>query len=322
VDLAAFPLFSLFDAALGLTSVIPELDPSRPGTCDPAKIVDAIREHRATTAFGSPAIWRRVAPYCETHGLRLPGLKRILVAGAPVPPSLIRSLRGLLDADADVHTPYGATEALPVSSQAGRDVVAETAAATARGEGSCVGRPAPGMDVRIIRIDDAPMPRWDESLVLPDGQVGEICVRGEVVTRGYHNLPEATAAAKIADGDRVWHRMGDLGRIDERGRLWYLGRKAERLETAAGPIFTDAVEGIANAHPRVGRSALVGVGPRGSQRPVLVVEGPEDPGLVTELMAATGVERVLFHPNFPVDVRHNAKIHRLTLAQWAAERLS
>jgi acyl-CoA synthetase (AMP-forming)/AMP-acid ligase II len=321
VDLAAFPLFSLFDAALGMTSVIPDLDPSRPGRCDPAKVVDAIRTHRATTAFGSPAIWKRVAPYCHAQGLRLPGLKRVLVAGAPVPPALIRQMHGLLDDDADVLTPYGATEALPVSSMAGREVAAETAEATARGEGSCVGRPVPGMDVRVIRIDDGPIPQWDEALVVPDGEVGELCVRGDVVTRAYHNLPEATAGAKIAQGRETWHRMGDLGRRDAQGRLWYLGRKAERVETTQGPIFTDAVEGIANAHPKVGRSALVGVGPRGSQRPVLVVEGPEDASLVPELMASTGVTAVLFHDRFPVDVRHNAKIHRLTLAQWAAERL-
>jgi acyl-CoA synthetase (AMP-forming)/AMP-acid ligase II len=321
VDLAAFPLFSLFDAALGMTSVIPDLDPSRPGSCDPAKVVDAIRTHGATTAFGSPAIWKRVAPWCHAHGIRLPGLKRVLVAGAPVPPALIRQMHGLLDDDADVLTPYGATEALPVSSMAGREVVAETAARTARGEGSCVGRPVPGIDVRVIRIADGPIARWDDGLVVPDGEVGEICVRGEVVTRSYHNLPEATAGAKIADGRAAWHRMGDLGRRDVAGRIWFLGRKAERVETAQGTVFTDAVEGIANAHPKVGRSALVGVGPKGSQRPVLVVEGKEDASLAPELMASTGVSAVLFHDRFPVDVRHNAKIHRLQLAQWATDRL-
>jgi acyl-CoA synthetase (AMP-forming)/AMP-acid ligase II len=321
VDLAAFPLFSLFDCAFGMTSVIPALDASRPGRCDPARIVQALADNRCTTAFGSPAIWRRVAPYCAARGIRLPGLKRVLIAGAPVPPSLIEGLRGLLADDADVHTPYGATEALPVASISGREVLGETARLTRDGRGTCVGRTAPGIELRIVAISDEPIARWSETLALPRGQVGEICVSGPVVTRAYFGRDDATAAAKIADGDAVWHRMGDLGYLDERGRLWFAGRKAERLRTAAGTAFTDFVEGRVAAHPRVARCALVGVGAAGVERPVLVVEGREDPSLARELQALAPVQAVLVHPSFPVDARHNAKIHRLTLKRWAESRL-
>jgi acyl-CoA synthetase (AMP-forming)/AMP-acid ligase II len=322
VDLAAFPLFSLFDGAFGMTSVIPELDASRPGRCDPARIVAALTENRCSSAFGSPAIWRRVAPYCRQRGIRLPELRRVLIAGASVPPSLVEDVRGLLPEGGDVHTPYGATEALPVATISGREVTAETASLSRSGRGTCVGRPAPGIELRIVAISDEPIPRWSSVQQLPAGQVGEICVKGDVVTRAYFGRDDATAAAKIADGDAVWHRMGDLGYLDERGRLWFAGRKAERVRTAAGPAFTDFVEGQAAAHPRVARCALVGVGAAGVERPVLVVEGREDASLARELQElAPPVQAVLFHPRFPLDVRHNAKIHRLTLKRWAESRL-
>lgn len=316
VDLAAFPLFSLFDNALEMTSVIPDLDPSRPGSCDPAKVAEALRRWECTTAFGSPAIWRRVAPWAEAHRVAFPGLKRILIAGAPVPPSLIEGLHRVLP-DGDVGTPYGATESLPVATITGREVVATTAARTAEGAGTCVGRPVEGTDVRILRITEGPIPAWDPSLELPAGTIGEIVVRGRVVTRTYAALPEATAAAKITDGDTVWHRIGDAGYLDAEGRLWFCGRVAERVRTAAGDRFTDPVEG--RLLPRLDgrRCAFVGLGPAGAQRPAVIVEGAPDPGLVARVREVEPEAAVLFHPALPVDVRHNAKIHRIQLKAWA-----
>lgn len=321
VDLAAFPLFSLFDGAFGMTSVIPELDPSRPGACDPARVVAALVDNRCTTAFGSPAIWRRVAPYCAERGIRLAELRRVLIAGASVPPALIETLRRVLPEDGDVHTPYGATEALPVATISGREVVAEPAALSRAGHGTCVGRRVDPLQVRVIRIVDEPIPRWSADLEVAPGEVGEIAVRGAIVTRSYFGKAEASAAAKIPDADDVWHRMGDLGYFDAQGRLWFAGRKAERLRTPAGPMFTDLVEGRAAADPRVGRCALVGVGAPGHEQPVLVVEGPRDESLAAELRSRLPVTAVLFHPRLPVDVRHNAKIRRLALKPWAEARL-
>lgn len=321
VDLAAFPLFSLFDCAFGMTSVIPEIDPSRPGRCDPAKVVDAIRTHGATSAFGSPAVWRRVAPWCRARDLRLAGLRRVLIAGASVPPVLIEDVLAVIDPAGDVFTPYGASEALPVASLSGRVLVRETKDANRSGAGSCVGPTVGEVEARIIRVTDAPIPTWSDDLVVPDGTVGELCVAGPVVTERYHNREDATAAAKIREGSRVWHRMGDLAYRDRAGRLWFCGRKAERVETAEGPLYTEEVEGRAATDPRVARCALVGVGPRGRERPVLVLEGRPDPALAEDLRARTGFAAVLFHPRFPVDARHNAKIHRLTLKAWAERRL-
>jgi len=335
VDVACFPLFALFDTALGVTSVFPELDPSHPSRCDPARIVAALTEHAASLTFGSPAIWRRVAPWCVEHGVRLPHLKRVLIAGAPVPPALIEQLRSLLPDDGDVHTPYGATEALPVTSLAGSRLEGALRARSEAGAGTCVGREAPGIDLRLIRITDDPIERWSDDLCVPDGELGELCVRGPVVTGSYKFAPDATRAAKIPDGDRVWHRMGDVGYRDAEGWIWFCGRKAHRLETAHGTLMPVPQENVFNTHPGVRRSALVGFGPPGAEEPVLVVE-PERLPLTrvrreslahsirrhrADVDARVEPLRVLFKKAFPVDVRHNAKIHRGELKAWAAREL-
>lgn len=316
VDLAAFPLFSLFDAAFGMTSVIPDINPARPAECRPERIVEAIRAHKATSAFGSPAIWSRVAPWCAAKGVRLDGLKRVLMAGAPVPLKLVRAMRPILPEDGDVHTPYGATESLPVATISGREVEAVSASVEA-GAGTCVGVPASTIDLRIIPIRDGAVASIEGEPALGVGEVGEICVRGGVVTRAYHNRGEATVASKIGAGEETWHRMGDLGYRDASGRLWFCGRKAEAVFTASGPLFTDRIECRFSGDPRYPRVALVGIGPKGQAQPVLLIEGEPDETLRAEARRISGIANVRFHPRFPVDRRHNAKIHRLELAKWA-----
>jgi acyl-CoA synthetase (AMP-forming)/AMP-acid ligase II len=317
VDVAAFPLFSLFDAAFGMTSVIPDIDPARPAQCRPERIVEALTAHQATSAFGSPAIWSRVAPWCIANRVKLPGLKRVLMAGAPVPLKLVRTVRAMLPPDGDVHTPYGATESLPVATICGLEVES-LASRVESGAGTCVGFPASSVEVRILPISDAAIGSIEDHAEVERGVVGEICVRGGVVTTAYLNRAEANAAAKIGRGDATWHRMGDLGYKDAFGRLWFCGRKAEAVFTSRGPLFTEQIECRFSGDPAFPRVALVGVGPRGAAEPVLLVEGPEKPSLRDEARSRSGIADVRFHPRFPVDRRHNAKIHRLDLAKWAA----
>jgi acyl-coenzyme A synthetase/AMP-(fatty) acid ligase len=128
--------------------------------------------------------------------------------------------------------------------------------------------------------------------------------------------------------------MGDLGWIDERGRLWYCGRKSQRVRTAEGDLFTDRIENVFNIHPDVARTALVGVNRGGAVAPVLCVElnptarGADRKKVTRELLElgaanaeANRIHEFVFHPKFPVDVRHNAKIFREKLAIWAAGAL-
>ena len=334
IDLATFPLFALFDAALGMTAVIPEMDFSRPGSVDPRKIIEPIGDHRVTHMFGSPALLDRVSRYCETHGTALPTLKRVVTAGAPVPPVVLERMHTMLGPEAEVHTPYGATEALPVASIGSREILGETAEQTTRGAGTCVGTPMDGLDVRIIRIDDAPIAHWSDDLELPAGEIGEITVTGSVVTRTYDNNPDATARSKIAHGASIRHRMGDVGYVDEVGRLWFCGRKAHRVVTRTGTLFTVPCEAMFNQHPRVFRSALVGVGEAGRQMPVICIQlevddtGSAQDVLTRELLTIAAADArtrnittVLIHPGFPVDARHNSKIVREALAVWAAQQV-
>ncbi len=347
IDLACFPLFGLFNCAMGVTAVVPDMDPTRPAAVDPRKIVRAISDLGVTQAFGSPAVWHRVGPYCRDNGVRLPTLKRVLSAGAPVPARVLETMRAALGPGGDVHTPYGATEALPVASIAATEVLRDTALLTAQGAGICVGRRFSAIDWQVIAIVDGPLASFSDATILGSaepgsaavqgGAVGELIVRGPQVTARYVTTPGANARGKIVDPTGNWHRMGDVGYFDPMGRFWFCGRLAHRVTTRRGDMFTIPCEAIANQHPRVARSALVGLGPRGRQRPVLIVEPvpkawPRRAAwrrtFAAEILALTAVsalthdvQDVLFHPSFPVDIRHNAKIFREKLAVWAAQKL-
>lgn len=337
VDLACFPLFGLFNAAMGVTTVIPEMDASRPAMADPAKLVGAIADCRATQSFASPAVWNRVGPYCATHGLTLPTLKRVMSAGAAVPPYMLERMLSCIAAEGEMHTPYGATEALPVASISAREVLSETAERTRQGAGTCVGRHFPGIEWKIIEAVDGPIATLADAKELPSGQIGELIVRGPVVTREYVTRTEWNALAKIVEGETFWHRMGDVGYLDEQDRFWYCGRLTHRVLTAAGAMYSEPCEAILNHHPAVYRSALVGVGAKRNQRPVIIVEPlvermpltlADRQTLVAEVLElaashelTAAIRDALIHPSFPVDIRHNAKIFREKLAVWAADEL-
>ncbi len=315
VDLATFPLFALFDPALGMTTVVPDMDFTRPGSVTPQNILDPLRRFDVTNAFGSPALWRRVVADASDPA-DFASVRRVLSAGAPVPTRVLQSLRSLLPEGAQVFTPYGATEALPVASIGSDEILGETAARTADGAGVCVGRAVAPNDVRVIRIDDGPIATWSDDLCVPDGEVGEIVVKGPTVTQTYFARSDSTRAAKIADGDVVRHRMGDVGYFDDAGRLWYCGRKAHRVETPDGPVFPMQVERMLDGDGL--QTALVGVGDRAA----ICYRGDKDALRVrAKHPAAARVSEYLHHPRpFPVDPRHNAKIRRELLAEWAAEQ--
>jgi olefin beta-lactone synthetase len=329
IDLPMLPIFALFNPALGMTTIVPEIDPRRPAAVDPARIVQAITQEGVTNSFGSPTLWKKIAAHCSDKGTTLPTMRRVLSAGAPVPADLWMQSFSFLTSG-QLHSPYGATESLPVSSISAKEVADLRAELGTPLPGACVGRPVQDVRVKIIALKEGPIADIADAAELAAGQVGEIIVQGPVVTKEYDGLAEATLAAKISDGEHVWHRMGDCGFLDQEGRLWFCGRKVERIECGDTVLFTEPCEQVFREVPGVTRCALVGLGPRGRQTPALVVQW------VTSLTdrekavqaaalrerarkhASTAmITRFYFHPDFPVDVRHNAKIHRLTLARWA-----
>ena len=320
IDLPLLPIFALFNPALGMTTIVPAIDPRQPANLDPAKIVRAIQQEGVTNSFGSPTLWRIIARYCLKNNLTLPSLKRVLMAGAPVPPELFADLLKILP-NGMAYSPYGATEALPVASISGLHVITTTAKATAAGQGTCVGQPVQEVTIKIIAPSTTAM-----------------------VSKTYDRLAAATALAKISPLKTAhglpsgpWHRLGDAGYLDPHGQLWFCGRLAERVITPAGTLYPEQVEPIFNQHPGVARCALIGLGPNRDE-PALVIEPIAQAMVATQalrqkllgelqIMGAAHahtrpITRAYFHPHFPVDVRHNAKIHRLSLTQWAAQQLS
>ena len=345
VDLPTFPLFALFDPALGMTTVLPDMDSTKPAQVDPRNIIEPVQRFGVTTMFGSPALLNTVGRYGEAQGTKLPSLRRVIAAGAPLPGPTMKRWHAMMGPEADLFPPYGATESLPVACLPCREILSDTWPRTQQGAGVCVGRPVPAIEVRIIAISDEAIPVWTAGLELPAGQVGEIAVRGPMVTESYFNDGPNTARAKIREGEHIWHRMGDLGWRDEQDRIWFCGRKSHRVSApeqdgAVPDMFTVACEKVFETHADVYRCALVGP----SQGVSLCVE--LEPGCTrawssVEAELRTLAERSLDHPlgarlglgrvrhflhysdkrGFPVDIRHNAKIGREKLRAWAQEQL-
>ena len=336
IDLSTFPLFTLFNPAMGVCSVIPDMDPTRPGKVNPKNIVDPIRDLGITHMFGSPALLKRVGEYASKQNIKLPSLKRILSAGAPVPASTLKLFHSSLNPKAEIFTPYGATEALPVSCIGSREILTDTCERSAQGKGTCIGRPIPGNDLRIIPISDETIHQWTWDLELPPGEIGEIVVRGPSVTKEYFNNPGATKLAKIPipGSNDVWHRMGDLGYFDEKGRVWFCGRMSQRVRLSTETLFTVPCEAVFNTHPQVLRTALVEVHKDRSSSAALCVElrspakGEARKKILEELNSISqkhphtqSIQHILFHRSFPVDIRHNSKIFREKLAIWAQKEI-
>lgn len=339
VDLATFPPFGLFASVLGLTSVIPDFDPSRPGRADPRQLVEPIIRHRVTSLFVSPTLLGKLADFGRERRLVLPTLKLVISAGAPVSPRAVAAFTALVSPEAKLLTPYGATEGVPLSCIDSVEILNETKSMTEQGLGICVGRPLVGVKLAVIKIKDEPISYFTEALKLPSGEIGEIIAQGPMVSRSYFNRPQDTAcsiipAAGAGEEGRFWRRMGDVGWIDAVGRLWFCGRKAHRVVTGQGVLFSIPCETIFNNHFQVRRSALVGVGPPGHQKPIIIIEPnlafrPRDwVSLAAELEALAkanfhtlSINTFLKYRALPVDVRHNAKINREQLAVWAAGEL-
>ncbi|MFZ4538295.1 fatty acid CoA ligase family protein [Propionivibrio sp.] len=338
IDLPTFPLFALFDPALGMTTIVPDMDFTRPAKVDPEKIRAAIDDWGVTNVFASPALLNAVARHGVTHGVHWPSVRRVLSAGAPVPAVTLERMQRMLSPEAEIFTPYGATEALPVASISSREILLNTRELTNRGAGVCVGRVVAPNDVRIIEITDTALTEWKHVREMPVGEVGEITVRGPTVTTAYFGRPEATRLAKIDRQGQTVHRMGDVGYFDAEGRLWFCGRKSHRLELADRTLFSAPVEEIFNTHAGVFRTALVGATIGGVLVPVVCIELDQEapPGAVLtgqdffeslKVMGAKfaptrGISHFLIHPGFPVDIRHNAKIGREKLTVWAQGELS
>ncbi|MEZ3179206.1 AMP-binding protein [Streptomyces pimonensis] len=317
VLLAGFLPVALLGPLLGVTTVVPAVNHLAPARTSPEELVGPLVEHRVSIVLASPAVLTLIARHCARHGVALPSVRQVLSFGAPLRIGLADALRRAVPEDAEILSVYGATECLPVSAIGDHDLRASRVAPPAGHAGTCLGRPLPGIRARILDADATGL--------------GEIAVAGPTVSPAYHARPDADAATKSDSDHGVLHRTGDLGRLDDEGRLWFLGRKAHLVTGAGFTLATEDVEAAADTAPGVRRTALVGVGPAVCQLPVLCVEPLPSTPHAAALAAVRAVledhpdgHRVgalLIRPGFPTDPRHNSKIDRMRLAGWAAKRL-
>ncbi len=327
VDLPTFPLFGLFSVALGMTSVVPRMDFTRPAEADPQHLLDLIDRFGVTSLFASPALLGNLSRYLRENSRSMSGLRRIISAGAPARHEEIEQLLPSLPAETHIETPYGATEAMPLCC-IGHQEFLDSRRETELGAGICVGSVVQGVQIRIC--PEGTLPRTGSSVA--DGEAGEIWASGDIVSRSYFDDSVANELHKFIDSDgNHWHRTGDLGNFDSIGRIWFRGRNSQVVRTASGDLHTVAIERVFDVHPSVRRSALVGRGKKGQQVPILCIEKApssqiDEAQLIRELKkigstvkGADQIEHFFFPGPFPVDIRHNAKIDREALGISAGQ---
>ncbi|MEH6462744.1 MAG: fatty acid CoA ligase family protein [Shewanella psychromarinicola] len=336
-DLATFPLFSLFGPALGMASIVPDMDASKPISANPANLFAAIEQYQCTNMFVNPALLERLGQAGEQTQHKLTSVKRVISAGAPATISSIKCFSQMLNPQVEVLNSYGATESLPIS-MIGSHALFATSDLTDQGKGICVGKPISSVSVDIIAVTDVAKPQWADVNKLGANEIGEIVVSGPMVSQAYYQREQATQLAKIHHGDHVKHRMGDVGYLDDNGLLWMCGRKGHIVDATRGKqrlkrFYTLPCERVFNTHLQVKRSAIVGVDVGGDIVPVMCIElykgivcstskalYQELTQLAEQYPHTQGIGRFLIHPDFPVDVRHNAKIFREKLAVWAQKQ--
>ncbi|MFZ7087684.1 alpha/beta fold hydrolase [Curtobacterium sp. RRHDQ10] len=336
---AGFAPFALLGPALGARSVTPDMEVTSPRTLTASALAAAVDRADGTVVFLSPAALANVvatsATLTDADHRALAGVRVFLSAGAPVPEPLLTEAARLMPA-ASAHTPYGMTEGLLLTDI---DLPGIRAAARTGQDGVCVGRAAAGVTLLISALDDL-----GAAVGVPDdtpGVTGEVVVSAPHVKDHYDALwrtdREASRGTGTDSDGRRWHRTGDVGHLDAEGRLWIEGRLPHVVTTEHGVVTPVGPEQRAERVRQVGRAAIVGVGPRGDQQLVAVVEtvvpvrraGLADAALtgavrraVTDATTSVTLAAVLAVPRLPTDVRHNSKIDRTRLADWASRMLS
>ena len=335
VDMPTFPMFWIIALSCGGQVVIPPMDFTMkgPGDADPDALLRTIQEHGVRSMFGSPALLRNLAEHAHRRSITVPSVRRVVAGGAEVHGPLYSAVKDVLGPEGELYSNYGATEALPLCEIDGTTVLKETWERTERGEGLCVGPGFPGVELRIVSVTEAPVASIDDVETLPPGEVGEVIARSPHISEDYFRDPAATAANKIPDPDgSVWHRMGDVGFLDEQGRLWLGGRRSHRVVTPDRVYLPLQVEPVVATHPAVRRAALVSVPRAGSFVPVVCVERSDEDrrgaaAVIAELRelmhrypTTRGITEFVEVRRLPVDRRHNAKIDRPGLGAKLARR--
>jgi acyl-CoA synthetase (AMP-forming)/AMP-acid ligase II len=319
IELVTMPIFVLANLASRVTSVIADADLRRPAEIVPEPVVRQIQGHQVNRITASPAFFERIVDCCEQKGFDLGSLRKIFTGGGPVPPRLLDRLR-VLAPQAEITVVYGSTEAEPISTVTTREMDSQDTAAVSSGQGLLVGKPVASLDVRIMRDS------WGHSIgplsadefirrCQQPGQPGEIVVSGTHVLEGYLN-GQSEEETKFRVDETPWHRTGDAGYFDKRGRLWLLGRCAARVDDGHGALYPLGVEQAAMRHPCIGQAAMVSH--RGQRVLAVTLRDPgaqPDFASLLKSLSFANVDSIRILKRLPVDQRHQSKIDYPSLHQ-------
>jgi len=311
-DLTTMPIVALANLASGITSLIPNVDLRHPGKIDPAEITRQLRQYRVASGVASPALWACVVEHCTQQGIEFPEMRKVFTGGAPVFPRLLRQMQQVMP-NAEVVAVYGSTEAEPMAKLPFDDIRTFDRESMVGGSGLLAGTPVPDIALKIAKFDwGKPIDPLDEDafaerICNPD-EAGEIVVSGAHVLSGYlHGFGDEETKFRV--DDTIWHRTGDMGYMDQDGRLWLLGRCAAVSADRHGLLYPFSVECALSEQPSIRRSAVVGdVGKR-----VLVIEPQQnlhrmDIAWIKQKLAWAKIDEFRIFKTIPVDKRHNAKI--------------
>jgi len=239
IDFATLPIFILNNMAEGITTVIADINPAKPAVFSPEKIVRQIVKHNVTSATASTIFFEKMAEYLLKKETVLK-IDSALLGGSPVYPNMAEKILRAIPF-AKISVIYGSTEAEPISI-----VEAEEVASSDIQNGLYVGNGVDSLSIRVIKPVDAPISLKDGEVLddysVKPGDIGEIIVAGDYVLTEYLNSPQHFKRNKIVDGDIIWHRTGDAGRVSENGDIFLFGRVSNRITLENETIYTLPIE--------------------------------------------------------------------------------
>ena len=273
IDLGTLPVFTLANLAANMTTLLPPK--SYRSKTNAKRLAKEMVCEQVTRAICSPALLASLLAHSD-----LPDLKAAYLGGGPVYPSILERVRR----DVDLHIVYGSTEAEPIASIRWLDISEEDRRKIASGAGLLVGKVVPQVACKI-------------------GEGKEILVSGQTVLEGYLG-GIGDSENKIRDGEQVWHRTGDAGYFDNKGRLWLLGRVSQAIRDGAGELYPFCVECVLDARFGI-RGAVI---EKDGARLLAIEQGAVSAEQVLEAIAPFKIARIVTVKKIPMDKRHGAKI--------------
>lgn len=318
-DLPTFPIFALNNLASGITTILPEIDLASPSSHDGAILAKQIQDHEIKCCTLSPSLFIKVAKHCFDKDEKLPSLKRVVTGGAPISKENVEEFKTIAK-QAQIMVLYGSTEVEPIAHIEAKEMLADCE----KGEGVNVGPISKDLEYKFIRITKDPIEldtqgwkKWE----VKKGNIGELIVSGPHVCEGYYNNEEAFRRAKIRDKEgKIWHRTGDLGSVDDKGCLWFVGRVHNAIVRGGKFLFPVQAELLLKKIPSIMQAAFLGL-----EDPIL---GEKACAVVSLKSQVSDIKQQIFEllekykipvdeikivENIPMDPRHHSKVEYETL---------